>query len=110
MEQTLTLELVFHILTVLGLGALFGVERSRKQINEKYKMEISFKDEENSLKSLIKKANKEYGGRGILNVIEPKIIDPLADFIFENSENFYPGRKIFISQIANKALFEFVLG
>ena len=78
-------------------------------IKEKYKMEISFKDEENSLKSLIKKANKEYGGRGILNVIEPKIIDPLADFIFENSENFYPGRKIFISQIANKALFEFVL-
>ena len=78
-------------------------------IKEKYKMEISFKDEEKSLKSLIKKANKEHGGRGILNVMEPKIIDPLADFIFENSENFYPGRKIIISQISNKALFEFEL-
>ncbi len=78
-------------------------------IKEKYKMEISFDDEEKSLRALIKKVNKEHGGRGILNVIEPKIIDPLADFIFENSEIFYPGRKIIISQIANKTLFEFEL-
>ena len=78
-------------------------------IKERYKMELYFESEDNSLRAVINEVNKEHGGRGILNVIEPKIIDPLSEFIFEKKDEFYPGRKIKITQFKDKALFTFDL-
>ena len=78
-------------------------------IKERFKMELHFENEDSSLKALIGKVNKEHGGRGILNVIEPNIIDPLSEFIFENRDEFYPGKKIVISQFKDTARFTFEL-
>ncbi|WDH83329.1 AAA family ATPase [Paenibacillus urinalis] len=76
-------------------------------IKEKYKMELVFEDEDASFRAIVRAVDKSNGGRGILNVIEPKLIDPLARFIFEESELFSEGRKIFIVKAPNSANFDF---
>lgn len=75
-------------------------------IKEKYKVTVEFENKEKALKAIVAKANKEYGGRGILNILEPKIIDTLSEFIFEEKDMFHPGKKIVITQIKDKALFD----
>ena len=55
------------------------------------------------------KAGKENGGRGLLNVMESSIINPLSEFVFENSESL-AGRQIVICQFdPAKAFFTFEL-
>jgi hypothetical protein len=78
-------------------------------IKERHNMELYFEDENKALKAIANKVNKHQGGRGVLNIIEPHIIDPLSEWIFENEDYFSPGKKIKIVQAGTSARFDFEL-
>lgn len=78
-------------------------------IKEKYKSSIKFENENNAYSSISKSVNIENGGRGVLNILESKIINPLSNFIFENMDSIQ-GRTIKIVQLnENKVDFDFKL-
>lgn len=66
----------------------------RDFIKERYKAEIRFDDEEEAFAALGSGANKANGGRGMLNAMEQKLINPLSDFVFEKMENLMRGGRI----------------
>lgn len=55
-------------------------------VKERYKATLIFKDEEAAFMAIGKKAGKQNGGRGLLNMMETVIVNPLSEFIFERSE------------------------
>lgn len=75
-------------------------------VQERYKAEIRFENEKDAFLSIAKNSDRQNGGRGMLNLIEDRIINPLATFIFQNSK-FLAGRQILIRQI--KTHFDFDL-
>lgn len=78
-------------------------------IKEKYKSSVKFENEDNAYNSISKSVNIENGGRGVLNVLESKIVNPLSNFIFENIDSIQ-GRTIKIVQLnENRADFDFEL-
>ena len=52
-------------------------------VEERYGAQIIFENEDEIFASIGKKAGKQNGGRGLLNVMETVIINPLSEFIFE---------------------------
>lgn len=64
-------------------------------VKERYRADLVFDDEEDAFNEIAKASNKQNGGRGMLNVMENKIIDPLSLFIFDNVE-YLKGRRIII--------------
>ncbi|WP_157151826.1 AAA family ATPase [Brachyspira sp. SAP_772] len=78
-------------------------------IKEKYKAQIKFENEDNAYSAISNAVDKKNGGRGVLNVLESKIINPLSNFIFENIDSLQ-GRTIKITQFrATIAEFDFKL-
>ena len=78
-------------------------------IKEKYKAEIKFENEESSYSAISNSVDIKNGGRGVLNVLESKIVNPLSNFVFENIDSLQ-GRTIKIVQLNPKrADFEFEL-
>lgn len=76
-------------------------------IKEKYKSSVKFENEDKAYISISKNVNIENGGRGVLNILESKIINPLSNFIFENIDSIQ-GRTIKIVQLnENRADFDF---
>lgn len=55
-------------------------------VKERYGATISFENDDVIFASIGKKAGKQNGGRGLLNVMETVIINPLSEFIFERSD------------------------
>lgn len=55
-------------------------------VEERYGAKIAFENEDEIFVSIGKKAGKQNGGRGLLNVMETVIINPLSEFIFERSD------------------------
>ena len=55
-------------------------------VEERYGAKIVFENEDEIFASIGKKAGKQNGGRGLLNVMETVIINPLSEFIFESSD------------------------
>lgn len=55
-------------------------------VKERYGANIVFDNEDEIFVSIGKKAGKQNGGRGLLNVMETVIINPLSEFIFERSD------------------------
>lgn len=53
---------------------------------ERYGAKIVFENEDEVFASIGKRAGKQNGGRGLLNVMETVIINPLSEFIFERSD------------------------
>ncbi|MCB1144713.1 MAG: AAA family ATPase [Leptospiraceae bacterium] len=76
-------------------------------LKDKYKVDLLIDNENEILLPIIKKVNRSNGGRGVLNELETKIIDPLSGFIFENENYLSPGTKIKISRISSTSMFEF---
>lgn len=76
---------------------------------ERYHMELVLEQEATILEALANATDKGHGGRGILNVIEQRIVTPLSEWVFENRELFAPNKKIVVKQISKRCLFEFVL-
>lgn len=54
-------------------------------VSERYGAKIIFENEEMIFKNIAGKAGKQNGGRGLLNVMESVIINPLSEFTFERS-------------------------
>jgi len=82
----------------------------RDRLKEKYRIaDLSFDDEEKALLALSKCVDHQMGGRGVLNEIVKRIIDPLADFLFKEEEDptHYAGRSIVVHQAGNEATFVF---
>ena len=77
-------------------------------VKERYHADLVFENEEHAFLAIAGKAGVANGGRGLLNVMESAIINPLSEFIFKKSEMLY-NRRIRISQIGEKALFDFDL-
>ena len=59
-------------------------ERIRTFIKEHYRAEIRFENEDAVFAGLIQSVNRANGGRGMLNAMEQKLINPLSDFVFAN--------------------------
>ncbi len=55
-------------------------------VEERYGAKIAFESEDDIFTSIGMKAGKQNGGRGLLNVMETVIINPLSEFIFERSD------------------------
>lgn len=55
-------------------------------VTERYGAKIMFENEEAIFMAIGKKAGKQNGGRGLLNVMESVIINPLSEFIFDRSD------------------------
>lgn len=55
-------------------------------VTERYGAKIVFEKEDAIFMAIGKKAGKQNGGRGLLNVMENVIINPLSEFIFERSD------------------------
>ncbi len=81
-------------------------------VKERYAAELYFVDEEKALLAIADKAGKENGGRGLLNVMETVIVNPLSEFIFSRI-NMLEGRRIAIDFLdarrTNIAAFDFEL-
>ena len=81
-------------------------------VKERYKATIEFENEAEAFEIIGRAAGKQNGGRGLLNVIETAIVDPLAKFIFNNTDSLTNRKiiiKIFSAEVVNKPKFEFDL-
>lgn len=67
-------------------------------VTERYGAKIVFEQEDDIFMAIGKKAGKQNGGRGLLNVMESLIINPLSEFIFERS-NMLRNRQIIIKPL-----------
>lgn len=82
----------------------------RDRLKEKYRISnLVFDDEEKALTALSKCVDRQMGGRGVLNEIVTRIIDPLAEFLFEEEDDpaHYAGRSIAVHQAGDIAKFVF---
>ena len=82
----------------------------RERLKEKYRItDIIFDDEAKAMHALAKTVDQRMGGRGVLNEIVKRIIDPLAEFLFSEEENmaFYAGRSVIVHQAGDTAIFAF---
>lgn len=68
-------------------------------VEERYGAKIVFENEDDIFKSIGKKAGKQNGGRGLLNVMEEVIINPLSEFIFDRSDIGLKNRQILIKPL-----------
>ena len=73
---------------------------------------LVFENEQEAFLAIGNKAGKQNGGRGLLNIMETVIVNPLSEFIFERS-NMLTNRKIIIRPLSPEhpelARFEFKL-
>lgn len=67
-------------------------------VSERYKATLAFDDEKKAMFAISQIADKKNGGRGMLNIMESLLLNPLSDFIFEH-ENVLENRKILIQSI-----------
>ncbi len=56
-------------------------------IEEKYKLELEFEKEMDSIEYILKAVDSSKGGRDILNAINDRLLDPLAMFLFDNKDD-----------------------
>ncbi len=83
-------------------------EPIRRFVKERYKVDLVFENEDLAFDAISTSSKKENGGRGLINIIESRIVDQLSNYIFENDDSIYPGCKIIITQpIPNMAVFDF---
>jgi ATP-dependent Clp protease ATP-binding subunit ClpA len=97
---------------ILADIALTKLGLLKELLKDKYSIQdISFRDEDKALKCLAATVDKANGGRGLANEIVSRIIDPLAEFLFDTGEDMLPyvGRRVRIVQSGTTAEFGFEL-
>ncbi len=78
-----------------------------KFMKERYKADLVFENEEKSFSAISSEAGAANGGRGLLNIVESKIINRLSEFTFINEEDLI-GRTVVIKQmVPNTTRFAF---
>jgi hypothetical protein len=88
------------------------LEPLRERLREKYRIkDLAFQDEPRALLALVKCVDRSHGGRGVLNEMVARILDPLAEFLFAEEENpeAYAGRTVRVVQAGNRPEFGFEL-
>ena len=72
---------------------------------------MTFADEGKALSAIAREVDHNMGGRGVLNEMVKRIIDPLAGFLFldEEDTSLYAGKTIVIHQVGDTAQFVFQL-
>ena len=79
-------------------------------VQERYKAKLVFEDEQSAFRAIAAKSGIQNGGRGMLNVMESAIIDPLSEYIFDRAD-MLEGRSIIIKLANDDRLeYEFELG
>lgn len=79
-------------------------------VKERYKAALVFEDEDMAFKVIAEKAGVANGGRGILNIIESTLVNPLSNFIFDNYDIIGANSRIVIIQSSpRRAIFDFEL-
>lgn len=58
-----------------------------KGIEEKYKLDLEFEKEMDSINYILSAVDSSKGGRDILNAINDRLLDPLAMFLFNNKDD-----------------------
>ena len=82
-------------------------ESVKEFVKEKYKAELVFEDETAAFTAVAARTGPENGGRGMLNLIESAIIDPLSLAVFQYGD-WLVGRRLVISLLpAKNLLFDF---
>ncbi len=78
-------------------------------IEEKYKLELEFEKEMDSIEYILKAVDSSKGGRDILNAINDRLLDPLAMFLFDNKDDLrsLKGSKIIAKVTKDGFKFEF---
>ena len=56
-------------------------------IEEKYKLELEFEKEMETIDYILKGVDSSKGGRDILNAINDRLLDPLSMYLFDNKED-----------------------
>lgn len=77
------------------------LEPLRRGLNEKYGIqEVRFDGEGAALAAIVGKVEARNGGRGVLTALEKYLIDPLADFLFEQGmdPHFARGKVLHVRQ------------
>lgn len=74
-------------------------------VKEHYQANLRFEDEDKIFSSIASASDARNGGRGLLNIIESRIVNKLADFVFEHMDELQ-GRAIVVS-IKNERLGRF---
>ena len=64
-------------------------------VRERYKATLEFDDEKKAMLAIAERADKKNGGRGMLNIMENMLINPLSEFIFEHEDQL-ENRRILI--------------
>jgi len=78
-----------------------------KFMKERYKADLIFENEEEAFSAISNEAGAANGGRGLLNIVESKIINRLSEFTFITEEDLI-GRTVVIKQmVPNTTRFTF---
>lgn len=68
-----------------------------KFMKDRYKADLVFENEDDAFSAISNEAGPANGGRGLLNIVESKIINKLSEFTFENEDELI-GRTVVIKQ------------
>ncbi len=73
-------------------------------MREKYGVNLVFENEDLAFQTIVRGVDVNNGGRGIMNVIESKLINMISDYIFDNEEEIHYGTTLKIIQF--KSVFD----
>ena len=81
-----------------------------KGIEEKYKLELEFEKEMDSINYILSGVDSSKGGRDILNAINDRLLDSLAMYLFQNKEDLRAMKGSKIIAKVEKGGFKFEFG
>jgi ATP-dependent Clp protease ATP-binding subunit ClpA len=83
----------------------------RERLKEKYRIsDMVLSDEQDVIDVLVSGFDEMAGGRGLLNMVASRLIDPLAEFLFEEGEpESYAGKSLVISRRGTTSRLKFSL-
>lgn len=81
-----------------------------KGIEEKYKLELEFEKEMDSINYILSGVDSSKGGRDILNAINDRLLDPLAMYLFQNKEDLRSMKGSKVIAKVDKGGFKFEFG
>lgn len=77
-------------------------------VKERYQADLEFENKNAAFMAIANKAGVANGGRGLLNVMEQFLVNPLSEFIFDNMDDIRMS-KILIKQKRQGPFFDFEL-
>ena len=77
-------------------------------VQERYQADLEFENQNAAFMAIAKQAGVANGGRGLLNVMEQFLVNPLSGFIFDNMDDIRMS-KIVIKQYGQGPVFDFKL-